>query len=189
MHSSPGITTRKAIFLDRDGVLNFDTAYPTKISEIRFTIDALDFLEASKEMGFLNIVVTNQSAIARGMMTEENLIEINNYFFENLHNGRRLIDDIYYCPHHPDGIIAQYAKSCLCRKPLPGMITHAARVHHIDLSRSCLIGDKETDIEAGIAANLSCTMLISRKSFIRSATRANFRIGSLIEAIEIIKAM
>jgi D,D-heptose 1,7-bisphosphate phosphatase len=132
---------KKAIFLDRDGVINLDKV-PKAIVEL-------------KKKGFLVIVITNQSAINRGRLTIKILNEIHNHLQEILKDNDTSIDDFYFCPHRPD-------ENCLCRKPKPGLLLQAAKHHKIDLKNSFFIGDSQTDIEA--AKDAGCKYILLKNN-------------------------
>ena len=149
----------RAVFLDRDGTIIEDTGYLDECSKIRFLPRVSEAIKLLNENGFKVIIITNQSGVARGYFTEEALQEINRYIQESLAERRAIIDGIYYCPHHMEGIIEEYRKECYCRKPDPGMIEEAAREFGIDLSQSFVIGDKISDIEAGHRAGCKAILL------------------------------
>ena len=111
--------------------------------------------------GYKVIIITNQPGVARGKFTEETLIHINKYIEEALAEKGARIDETYYCPHHPEGIIKEYTRNCDCRKPKPGMILSAARDFNIDLKDSFVIGDRDIDVEAGKRAGCKTILLAS----------------------------
>lgn len=138
---------QKAIFLDRDGTINEEVNYLKKISDIRIFPGAVKALQKFKYLGYLNIVITNQSGVARGFLSEEQL----NYIHSELKNiltssGECLIDDIFYSPYHAEGIIDKYKIQSPDRKPGTGMISKACSKHNIDLQESYFIGDSFTDM-------------------------------------------
>ena len=134
----------KAVFLDRDGVLCEDTDFVTGFDKLKIFSYAKKAIDIMHQKGYLAIVVSNQSGVARGMMTENTVREINRYI--TLQTG---VDAVYYCPHlPPEGrSIPPYRIVCDCRKPKPGMILGAAKEYAIDLASSFMIGDRETDLE------------------------------------------
>ena len=152
------IDNMKAVFLDRDGVLCEDTDYITTFNKLKIFSYARQAVEEIQKKGYLTIVVTNQSAVARGMMTEEMVRNINDYL--KVCTG---VDEIYYCPHLPpdNENVNKYRIFCDCRKPGNGLIMKAAKKFRINLSESYMVGDRETDIEAGIKSNLR-TVLLSK---------------------------
>jgi len=141
---------RKAVFLDRDGVINQklpDTPYITKISEFRFLPGVLEALAILKGMGYLLVLITNQRGIARGFMTGEDLEAVHEYMQGELGKDYARLDAIYHCPH-------EEFEFCNCRKPEPGMILAASRDLNIDLNASYMVGDSLCDIDAGRGAGV-----------------------------------
>lgn len=140
---------RRAVFFDRDGTICRDLVYlsdPDRLELLPGVADALWRLQAAE---YLLIIATNQSGIARGYLSEDTLARIHNRLHDLLGNHGIRITAIYHCPHLPDGGLPKYRQSCSCRKPEPGMLLQAAREHGIDLTRSFMIGDKLSDIQAG----------------------------------------
>lgn len=147
---------RKAVFLDRDGVINEEKGYIVSKKELSIFPFAVNAIKKIKQAGFLVIVVTNQSAVARGMLTEKTLLEIHSYL-----KARTGVNAIYYCPHYIHGIIPQYSVSCCCRKPDTGMIKRACIDYNINLSDSWMIGDRTSDIQTGKKAGLKTVLVKS----------------------------
>lgn len=145
-----------ALFLDRDGVLNEEISYITKPDQLVLYTFAVEAINRLKEAGWKCLVISNQSAVGRGMMTEHQLREINQKLLHILP-----LDGIYYCPHYPPEQEEQqpYRINCSCRKPLPGLIFKAAQEHHVDLNRSYMVGDRATDILAGQAAGIKTVLV------------------------------
>jgi len=150
----------RAVFLDRDGTLVEDVGYLTSAQALRLLPGTSEALRRLKSAGFLLIVVTNQSAIARGLLTEQELVRIHGALQEMLRVEGAEIDDFFHCPHLPGGKVALYAVACSCRKPQPGLLLRAARKWGVDLKRSFAVGDSERDVEAGKGAGCR-TVLIS----------------------------
>lgn len=159
----------KAIFFDRDGILNemiYDSNHgvfdsPLLPDQVKIKIGAVELVRGAKALGYKIIIITNQPGIAKGTLTFSNLEKINNKIIESI--GKDLIDDLIICPHHPKGLLdidSKYITECDCRKPKPGMIIQAANKYGIDLSKSWTIGDGITDVQAGTAAGCK-TMLIA----------------------------
>ena len=138
----------RAIFFDRDGVLNVNHGYVHRWEVFEWIEGAREAIQAANDQGILAVVVTNQSGIAQGMYDEATFHHLMDRVRQNLAEGGAHLDAVYFCPHHPD------EGPCDCRKPKPGMILQAAREHDIDLSKSILIGDSDTDIEAASAAGV-----------------------------------
>lgn len=145
----------KAIFLDRDGTINYDVGYLSEIKDINIFDGAIPSLKSLKETGFLNLIITNQSGIARGYFTESDLCILHDEFMRLLTiDGLPLIDDIFFSPFHIDGKINEYKKICNTRKPGTGMIDAAAKKYNIDLSKSYFIGDSLVDMQCAENAGL-----------------------------------
>ena len=143
-----------ALFLDRDGTINAEVDFLTNPDELHILPGTLPALRDAMALGFRLVIITNQSGIARGMLTEERLQQIHETLRHRLHADGVAIDGIYYCPHHPDEGIAPYRTVCDCRKPKPGMLERAARELDLDLGRSFLIGDRMIDIQTGNALGI-----------------------------------
>ncbi|HMS63656.1 MAG TPA: HAD family hydrolase [Ignavibacteria bacterium] len=145
----------KAIFLDRDGTINEEVNYLINTEDIRIIPNTVNALRNFKNSGYLNIVITNQSGIARGFLTEEDLDKIHTCIRKILReNGNELIDDIFYSPYLSDGIIEKYKKESPDRKPGTGLILKAAAKFNIDLQESYFIGDSYTDMKCAENAGL-----------------------------------
>ena len=144
----------KAVFFDRDGVLNEEVGYLFEVEKFRWTTDAIDAIKFCNEKNFLVIVVTNQSGVARNFYTEDDIKKIHDFMQTDLKKFSAHIDAFYYCPHHPEGVVEKYKKICDCRKPKPGMIFQAAKDFDIDLKQSILFGDSQRDIESANNAGL-----------------------------------
>lgn len=164
-HKSGGAERFPAVFLDRDGVLNEEVSYITKPEQLVLYPFAVQAVTALREARWKCLVISNQSAIGRGMMTEEQLQAINEKLLQSLP-----LDGIYYCPHLPprtgESTPPQegenqppYRINCTCRKPLPGLILKAAQEHQVDLTQSYMVGDRATDILAGQAAGLKTVLV------------------------------
>ncbi len=151
---------KKAFFLDRDGVINKDFGYVHSWDRFEPFDQTYDALKLIKENGYLIVIVTNQAGIARGYYSESDFFILMEKFRIEAHIRGIDIDGTYYCPHHPQGVVQGLNIECHCRKPNPGLITKAASDLGIKLSESYLIGDKITDIEAGIASKLKESFLI-----------------------------
>lgn len=140
----------RAVFLDRDGVVCREKSYITSPEQLEIYSFARPAILCLKEAGWQVYIVSNQSAIARGLMNEADLALIHWRLLQEIP-----VDKIYYCPHHPqEKASLPYAMQCSCRKPAPGMILRAARENQIDLSCSYMVGDRVSDIQAGHSAGL-----------------------------------
>jgi D-glycero-D-manno-heptose 1,7-bisphosphate phosphatase len=145
---------RAAVFLDRDGVIVVDHGYAYRPEDMNFIAGAPQAIRHLNDSGFLVIVVTNQSGIARGYFTVPQLESFHAHMARELAAQNARLDDIFWCPYHPDGVVAEFARDHVDRKPGPGMILSAAARHGIDLERSFLIGDRDTDVAAAAAAGV-----------------------------------
>ena len=150
----------RAAFLDRDGVINEARAYVYRSADFEFIPGSIDALRALSAAGFLLVVITNQSGIARGLFSESQYRELEAYMRERLAAAGVSLDSIQYCPHLPDAQVPRYRLDCECRKPRAGMIRNAAEQLQIDLRQSVLIGDRQADIEAGRAAGVGRCFLV-----------------------------
>jgi len=148
----------KALFLDRDGVINVDKRHVYKIEDCEFIEGIFDLCKKAKEQGYLIIVVTNQAGIAKGIYTEEDYFKLRDYVHSEFKKQGCPIDAEYYCPYHEEAIIEKYKQDSFDRKPNPGMILKAQKDFDIDLAQSVLIGDKDSDIEAGKKAGIHMNM-------------------------------
>lgn len=137
---------RPAVFLDRDGTLIEERHYPARPADIVPLPGAGAALRRLGEAGWLRIVLTNQSGVARGLFDEEELGRLHEDLAFKLAEGGGALDAIYYCPHHPDGRAAAYAHACTCRKPARGLLDLALARHDVDLARSAFIGDSPRDL-------------------------------------------
>ena len=153
----------KVAFLDRDGVINKEVNYLYEIDKFQYTKNCITGLVRLKELGFEIIVITNQAGIARGYYSESDYRKLTNWYVSDLAGRGINVLDVYHCPHHPKGKVDNYRKDCLCRKPNPGMIEQALDKYDIDLSLSILVGDKMSDIGAGINAGVGQLFLMTEE--------------------------
>lgn len=154
-----GKRMNKAIFLDRDGTLNIDHGYVHEIDNFKFIDGAIDALRELKKMGYMLVLVTNQSGIARGYFSEEQFLQLTEWMDWSLAEQDVDFDGIYYCPHHPEGK-GEYKEECDCRKPKSGMLLQAIKELKIDPRKSVMVGDKVDDLKAGIGANVETNVLV-----------------------------
>ena len=144
--------SQKAIFLDRDDTVIDDPGYIKEPQQVKLLPGAAEALIQFKRMGYLVIIITNQSAIARGYITEEKLDEIHQKLKSLLASQGAKIDGLYYCPYHPDGVVKDFSIESNLRKPNAGMFFQAAEELDVDLKASWMIGDRYRDVQAGKAA-------------------------------------
>ena len=140
---------RKALFLDRDGTINVDKGYVYKPEDFIFVDGIKQVIKKYNQEGYLVIVVTNQSGVARGYYTEDDVVALHKYADTLLFEEGARIDKWYYCPHHPVFGVGKYKTDCTCRKPKTGMLEQAISQFGIDPAQSLLVGDKVCDIECG----------------------------------------
>lgn len=156
----PKLIKNKALFLDRDGVINVDYGHVFEKEKIDFLDGIFDLCKRAQELGYLLIVVTNQGGIAKGYYTEEQFLDLTKWIENEFQKRGIKITKTFYCPHHPEGKIEKYSKSCEDRKPNPGMILKAIEEFNIDPTNSIIFGDKETDIEAAEYAKIGRKFLV-----------------------------
>ncbi len=152
--------TTPAVFIDRDGVINKDHGYISKVDDFEYIEGVFEACRAFKKMGYLLVLVTNQSGIARGYFTEDEFLTLTEWMDWNFADEGVELDGIYYCPHHPLHGNDIYRQDCACRKPKPGMFLAAADFLKIDMSRSVMIGDKKDDMQAAINAGIGSRILV-----------------------------
>lgn len=145
------MTKARAVFLDRDGTINEDVGYPSRIDQVRIYPYAFEALRKLKDAGFAAVVVTNQSGIGRGYLTEADLAAIHRHIASEFAARGVRIDAFYYCPHYEFSDLPGYGGLCACRKPEPEMGRRAAAELGLDLERSYMIGDKIEDVRFGLA--------------------------------------
>lgn len=144
----------KAAFFDRDGVLDVDKSYLYKIEDLKWIDGAKEALAYLTQQGYTIFVVTNQSGIARGYYTVDDMNKLHEFMAQQVAAAGGKIEKFYYCPHLSEGKIAEYAVECDCRKPKPGLILRAFEEYDIDRDAAFLIGDKPRDVESAEAAGI-----------------------------------
>jgi D-glycero-D-manno-heptose 1,7-bisphosphate phosphatase len=154
-----GQRRRPAVFLDRDGTLNDDIGYVHRIADFRWLPGAMNAIRRLNESGYLVFVVTNQSGVARGMYDEAAVNDLHHWMVKELGAAGARIDDIRYCPHHPEGSTAAYRTACSCRKPAAGMLLNLMNVWPVIQEASIMIGDRESDAAAGRAAGIASAIV------------------------------
>jgi D-glycero-D-manno-heptose 1,7-bisphosphate phosphatase len=170
----------KAIFLDRDGVINKEKNYLYKKEDFEFIDGVFDACKYFQKLGYQLIVVTNQSGIARGYYQEEDFQKLTQWMLGQFTNQGLRILDVFFCPHGP-------GSTCSCRKPQPGMLLEAREKYNIDMKNSWMIGDKEADVGAANAAGIENTILVKTGHDIDEANSdAKFILKSMHDTIQII---
>jgi len=173
---------RPAVFLDRDGTINVEKNYLYRIEDFEFIPGAQEAIRRLKDAGYLVIVVTNQSGVARGYFTLKDVHQLHEHMQAELAKYGTAIDAFYVCPHHPSEGGGEYKFDCACRKPAPGMLLQAASDFGIDLHRSFMVGDKVADIEAGQSVGCHTVLVMSGYgSLVQEFDRETMRVKSVCE--------
>ena len=168
------MTPRKALFLDRDGVINVNHGYVCTPERTDFIDGIFELCRRARQRDYLLVVVTNQAGIARGYFSEMDFQAYMDWMRQVFVDEGAQLDAVYYCPHHPDAGAGAYRRQCDCRKPAPGMIVAAQRDLDIDLGQSVLVGDKASDLEAGRRAGVSaCILMHSARDGADARTKLN----------------
>ncbi len=155
------MASRRAVFLDRDGVLNENRGYVHRPEDFHWLPGAIHALHALKHAGWRLVVVTNQSGIARGLFGPAEYDNLTSWMHADLAAHHVALDGVYHCPHLPDAALAAWCRHCDCRKPAPGMLRRAARDLRLDLAACVMIGDKPSDIAAGRAAGVAACIRVA----------------------------
>lgn len=146
MNDCEKIILQRAVFFDRDGTLNVDIHYLHNPEDFEWMPGAREAIRYANDCGFLAIVITNQSGVARGYYPESDVLRVYDWMNKELAKIGAHLDGIYYCPHHPQGVVQEYAIDCDCRKPKPGLLLRAIEEHDIDPETSVFIGDGDSDV-------------------------------------------
>lgn len=144
----------RALFLDRDGVINYDGGYTSSIEGFRFIDGIFDLCREAKRLEYLLIVVTNQAGIGRGHYSEQDFFMLTEWMRKRFEKEEAPITDVFYCPYHPEHGIGHYKRDSFDRKPNPGMLFQAAKKHGLDLNHSIMVGDKDSDMQASQKAGV-----------------------------------
>ncbi len=170
----------KALFIDRDGVINIEKNYLYRVEDFEFIDGVFEALKLAEQNGFLNIIITNQSGIARGYYSEQEYEALTEWMVSEFAKNGVKISKVYHCPHDEKSI-------CECRKPRHGMILQAKEEFDVDLANSWLIGDKESDILAGINAGIEHLVLArSGHKVDEGSTKAKFIVDSISDLPKIL---
>lgn len=152
---------RRALFLDRDGVINIDHAYVHKQESFEFIDGIFDFVRKAREFGYLVLVVTNQAGIGRGYYSEDEFLTLTEWMKVQFAARDAPIDAVYFCPDHPQHGVGRYRRDSPMRKPAPGMLLQARDEFGINMALSVMVGDKRTDMQAGAAAGVGTLLWLN----------------------------
>ena len=153
----------RAFFLDRDGVINIDKNYVHRIEDFDFIDGIFELCKFASQLDFKIFVITNQAGIGRGYYTTDDFFKLTDWMLDQFNKHGIDIDHVYYCPYHPSAGIGTYKKESFDRKPNPGMILKAKKEFQLDLSNSVLLGDKNSDVEAGRSAGIKYNLKLAAK--------------------------
>ncbi len=177
-----------ALFLDRDGVINVDHAYVHRREDFQFIDGIFELCRSARSRGYRIFVVTNQAGIGRGYYTEDDFHALTAWMLERFAAEGAPIDKVYFCPFHPEHGVGAYKLDSPMRKPGPGMIQQAAREFGVDLAASMLVGDMDTDIQAGVAAGIGRLLQLRPADDERPVHAAAARIRRLADADAYLRA-
>lgn len=173
----------KALFLDRDGVINVERGYVHRRESFEFIPGIFDLCRAAQNLGYLLVVVTNQAGIARGYYSESDFNELTDWMIAQFAKREVRIARLYYCPYHPIFGVGPYKQDSPDRKPNPGMFVRAKSDLDLDLESSFLIGDKLSDIQAGCAAGVGTQILLSPEPVIGNPRKASYHVSASLDDI------
>jgi D-glycero-D-manno-heptose 1,7-bisphosphate phosphatase len=174
----PKMAENKALFLDRDGIINVDTKYLHRTEDVVFIDGIFELCRIAQQKGYLLIVVTNQAGIARGYFNEDDVKNLHGWMKQKFAEKGITLTAFYYSPYHPDGVIEEYKRDSDCRKPKPGLFIKASEEHNINISQSLMVGDKQSDrIEL---PGLKSVMIKSRYS------KENYDFENILDVIKIL---
>ena len=174
------MTCAKAAFLDRDGVINIDHGYVSVWEDFEFVAGAIGAMMWLHQAGYRLFIVTNQSGIARGYFSLDNFYDLTQKMTSTLLDAGVPIEKVYFCPHHKDGNVAEFAIECACRKPAPGLLLKAQQEFNIDMANSVMFGDKYSDYDAAIRAGIGNIYLIES---VHTAEKARFPEKALFDSL------
>jgi D-glycero-D-manno-heptose 1,7-bisphosphate phosphatase len=179
----------RAVFLDKDGTLIENVPYNVNPDKIRLMDGVLEGLQQLHAAGYKLMIISNQAGVAHGRFSESALGPVEAHMRELFSQAGLPLDGFYYCPHHPEGIVRQYAVNCFCRKPSPGLLFQAAREHNLNLAASWMVGDILNDVEAGHRADCR-TILINNGNEtewkLSALRRPNFTVSNFLLAAQTI---
>lgn len=172
---------RRALFLDRDGVINVNSGYVHTAKATDWLPGIFDACRAAREAGFVPVVVTNQAGIARGLFSEQQFLDYTRWVHEQFARQGATLEATFYCPHHPTAGIGDGLLDCQCRKPKPGMLKAAESLLDLDLAQSVLVGDAESDIQAAAAAGVGRALLFDPSTTGQASSNGTPRLHSLAD--------
>ena len=182
-HGKEHMKPARALFLDRDGVINKDFGYVHRKEDVVFIDGVFSLAVAARTRGYLVIVVTNQAGIGRGYYTEEDFSELMVWVEGEFRKHGAGIDAVYFCPFHPVHGLGKYKKESRFRKPEPGMILLAAQEHAIDLASSALVGDSPSDMRAGLAAGVGSLFFLTQDGTSMKGVQPIARLADIIPCL------
>ena len=185
-HISEGIL-KKALFLDRDGVINKDYGYVHKISDFEFIPGIFDLCQAALKHEYLIIVITNQAGIARGFYDEETFLTLTKKVDRIFLAQDIVITETLFCPHHPEHGLGKYKRRCNCRKPAPGLFKYAAEEYAIDMASSIMVGDRLSDLQAANSAGVGSLVLFGHSD--PGVLDSSFPVKCVLELNNVIELM
>ena len=177
----------KALFLDRDGIINVDHGYVHKIEDFEFVEGIFQLCQLAIVQGYSIFVITNQAGIARGLYTVDDFETLTLWMIEQFAKQHIKIEEVFYCPHHPSKGVNVFKKNCQCRKPAPGMLLQAQRKYNIDLQASIFIGDKISDMQAASTAGIAKRILVASR-YQQDENITATRVAELLSAVDILKS-
>ncbi len=178
------------VFLDRDGTINQDVGYIHDSDQFELIPGSAEAIRALNAQGFPVVVISNQAGIAKGIIKEDRMPELHEAFLHMLDKEGAKIDGFYYCPHHPEGTVANYRCVCSCRKPEPGLLQKASHELHLDLPRSYVVGDKISDIQLAHNVGAVAIMVLTghglneQNSYPEGIAPPHFTCKNLLEAVQ-----
>lgn len=179
------MAVKRALFLDRDGVINYNYGYVYRKENFDFIEGIFDVCRSAKALGYELIVITNQAGIGRGYYTEEDFEKLTEWMCDHFKKEDAPITDVFYCPYHPVHGLGGYRKDSFDRKPNPGMLLRAAEKHCLSMVDSIMLGDKQSDISAAKSAGVGITCLYELDEN-KNSKLADYQINRLIDVIPII---
>ena len=172
------------VFVDRDGTINEERGYIARVEDLSLLPHSAEGIRLLNRLGLKVVVVTNQSGVARGYLTEERLREINAYMERLLEEEGAKLDGVYYCPHHPFYGDVNYRQNCPCRKPEPGMVIRASAYYLIKPNLSYTVGDKKEDIELATRIGAKSILVLTGmgRKMIQEGARPSYLAANLLDA-------